>query len=134
MVSFTVTWPKITAATSPATGSTAQPPHERERRHPRRQHERHRQEHAAQVMRSISRPTVNCVSAPHRVTTNAATPIAGSRRGSDASRSCSSFGISSVKALNTRPETTAISSNTTTARRTTARGMGGNGRAARAAA
>ena len=80
------------------------------------------------VCRSIMRPTVNWVAAPHSVTMNAATPISGSNAASVATRSWISFGISRVKALNTRPETTAISSSTMIARRTRAGGMGGNGR------
>ena len=57
-------------------------------------------------------------------------PTIGSSCGSPASRSCISFGIRSVKALKTRPETTAISSSTITARRTSGGGISGKGRAA----
>ncbi len=77
------------------------------------------------VVRSIIRPTVNCVTAPHSVATVAASPASGSSAGLSASRSCISFGMSTVKPLNTMPEAAAISSSTTTARRTRCGGMSG---------
>jgi AraC-like DNA-binding protein len=80
------------------------------------------------VLRSIIRPTLNWVSAPHRVTRKAATPISCSRLSFSASLSCSSLGSSRVKALNTSPDVMAISISTTTARRTRWRGIDGNGR------
>ncbi len=80
------------------------------------------------MLRSIIRPTENCVSAPQSVTRNAASPTSGSSVAFPASRSCISFGSNKVKALNTRPDDIAISISTTTARRTRWRGIGGKGR------
>ena len=129
IVSFTVTCPNSDAATAPASGTTAQPSTKDSSARDGHRITLTGISTRRSVCRSISRPTENCVTAPHSVATNAADPISGSRLGSEARRSSISFGSSSVKALNTRPDTVAISSSTVTARRTRWRGMAGKGRA-----
>jgi hypothetical protein len=68
---------------------------------------------------------VNWVIAPHSVTRNASVPTIGRSCGLLARRSCMSLGNSSVNELNTRPDTTAMSSKTITARLTSAEGISG---------
>ena len=125
MVSFTVTWPKTAAATSPATATSGQPRRKASATSAGTSTAESGRKTRRSVMRSISRPTVNWVAAPHSVAAVAAMPASHSSDGLSASRSCMSFGIRTVKVLNTRPETAAISSSTTIARRTSARGSAG---------
>ena len=127
MVSFTVTWPNTAAATSPATGTSAQPWAKASATRAGTSTSASGRNTRLRVRRSINRPTVAWVSAPHRVAAVAAMPASQTSEGSSASRSCISLGIRREKALNTRPETAAISSSTMTARRTRWRGMAGNG-------